>query len=47
MCAACGLCGGGGCGSAPGGDSQCCKGQVFNVGVPCETDADTACVIPS
>ena len=33
--AACGQCGGGGCGSAPGGREQCCSGRVLNFAPAC------------
>jgi len=44
---ACGQCGGGGCGGAPGGAEQCCKGKVISTAPPCESDADTVCVVPN
>lgn len=33
--AACGKCGGPGCGSRPGGSSQCCEGTIIESGVGC------------
>lgn len=35
----CGLCGGSGCGSAPGGKENCCKGTVEGNGKDCKTQA--------
>lgn len=44
--ASCGQCGGSGCGSFPGGATQCCYSQIFNSGVICQTSSDTVCVVP-
>jgi hypothetical protein len=45
--AACGSCGGSGCGSLPGGSSQCCSGTILNSGVICKKAEDVACIIPA
>ena len=43
----CGQCGGVGCGSAPGGRAQCCKGELLSGGASsCADDSSTACVVP-
>jgi len=41
---ACGTCGGSGCGSRPGGGSNCCSGTIRDSGVMC-IDSDPPCII--
>lgn len=33
----CGICGGSGCGSRPGGSTQCCKSKIIDSGIVCGT----------
>ena len=44
--ASCGLCGGHGCSSAPGGPRQCCMPAVLRQGRLCHSSGDVACIIP-
>ena len=41
--ATCGLCGGHGCSSRPGGPRQCCMPAILRTGRVCESQADVAC----
>ena len=41
--ATCGLCGGRGCSSRPGGPRQCCMPPILRTGRVCESRADVAC----
>ena len=41
--ATCGLCGGHGCSSRPGGPRQCCMPAILRTGLVCESQADVAC----
>ena len=41
----CGWCGGSGCGSLPGGSSNCCSGTILNAGLSCLTNP-APCVMP-
>jgi hypothetical protein len=43
--AACGTCGGGGCGSLPGGSTNCCIGSIRNSGRSC-AEYPPPCVMP-
>ena len=43
--AACGLCGGRGCSSRPGGPRQCCMPPILRTGRVCESRADVACIL--
>ena len=43
--ATCGLCGGHGCSSRPGGPRQCCMPAILRTGRVCESQADVACIL--
>ena len=43
--ATCGLCGGRGCSSRPGGAPQCCMPAILRTGRVCESRADVACIL--
>lgn len=45
--ASCGRCGGSGCGSLPGGSSNCCSSQILTANVTCTSSSQTVCVLPS
>mmetsp|Transcript_47702 Transcript_47702/g.159029 ORF Transcript_47702/g.159029 Transcript_47702/m.159029 type:complete len:230 (+) Transcript_47702:1405-2094(+) len=43
--ATCGLCGGHGCSTRPGGPRQCCMPAILRTGRVCESRADVACIL--
>lgn len=43
----CGTCGGRGCGSRPGGSSECCRGRIKASGVYCDDSGAAPCIIGS